>query len=443
MTCEQVRDELVAYAKNELPGTRHRAIDEHLARCQGCSRELEGTAQVLALTHTADEESVVRLVDEIIQDAIRRGATDIHLDGVREGMRVRLRVDGVLHETRTLTVEQREPVIARIKQQAGMNLTERRLPQTGQILLASGGKECDLRVSVCPFFHSEGIAMRILDRSSVLIGLDRLGLSPNMRAKLEGLAKQPSGLLISTGPTGSGKTTLLYSLLQGINSPEVNILTVEDPVEYLLPGVNQAAVNMKEGLSFPAALRTFLRHDPDVVMVAELRSLEIAELAVETSLTGHLVLSALHTRDAVEAVTRLKDIGIEPFLIASTLIGVLGHRLVRTVCLDCKTPYEPDEGALKQIGFAAGNRPRQFYRGAGCETCHMTGYKGRTGLFELLTFSPAVAEKIAQGAREEEIREAALADGSLTPFEADARSKITAGVTTVEEALRVRSGLLY
>jgi type II secretory ATPase GspE/PulE/Tfp pilus assembly ATPase PilB-like protein len=442
MTCEEVRDELIAYARGELDADRKAEVEEHLARCSGCTRELEGSLRVLALTQMADDVSIADLAKSLVEKALQRGASDLHLEMAARGEpRTRLRIGGVLHEGPSLTRQQHEPLVAHIKMMAGMNVTEKRVPQDGRIALSLEGKDYDLRVSTVPFLDGEGVVMRILDRSTVLIGLNKLGLYPRTLAQLETLIAQRDGLILTTGPTGAGKSTLLYSVLNRLNRPEVKILSVEDPVEYRLPGVNQLAVHRRSGVTFAAAMRAFMRQDPDIFMVGEMRDLETAEMCVQAALTGHLVLSALHTRDATGALTRLMDMGVEPFLVAATVIGVIGQRLVRRVCPGCQAAYEPSEETLAALGFTADRRPARFLHGTGCDACGATGYRGRIGLFELLTMSEELAHLVVARTPEASLRQRALEMDALWPFLADARAKIADGITTAEEVDRVLLGL--
>ncbi len=301
-----------------------------------------------------DEAPIIRIVNVIIQQAIKDRASDIHIEPDRRGVRVRYRIDGVLHEVMQVPKYVHAPLISRIKIMGDMNIAERRLPQDGRIHVRHEGKDFDLRVSSLPTVFGEKVVMRILDQSSILIGLNKLGMFPETQAELESVVIQPNGMILSTGPTGSGKTTTQYSILNKINSVEKNIITIEDPVEYQLRGLNQVHVNRKAGLTFANALRYFLRQDPDIIMVGEIRDLETAEIAIQAALTGHLVLSTLHTNDAPSAVTRMVDMGVEPFLIASSVIGVLAQRLARNICANCKEPYKPPADALRRVGFQAG-----------------------------------------------------------------------------------------
>lgn len=391
-----------------------------------------------SVTDEAQSGPIIRVVNAIIQQAIKDGASDIHVEPGSRHTRVRYRIDGVLHEIMQLPKYIQPPLLSRIKIMAEMNIAERRIPQDGRIGITYAGKDYDLRVSVLPTVFGEKAVMRILDKSSVMIGLNKLGFYPEVLARLETLIVQPNGMLLSTGPTGSGKTTTQYSILNKINSVEKNIITVEDPVEYQLAGISQVAVNRKAGLTFASALRSFLRQDPDIIMVGEIRDLETAETAIEASLTGHLVLSTLHTNDASQAVTRLVDMGVEPFLISASLVGVLAQRLARKVCSNCKAPYTPPPEAVARLGIKPDPDapPITFYRGRGCDNCRHTGYKGRTGIHELMVVNDEINDLVVRRAPVSEVREAARA-GGMKLLREDGMMKVVEGITTVEEVLRV------
>ncbi len=384
-----------------------------------------------------DEAPIIRVVNVIIQQAIKDRASDIHLEPDRRGVRIRYRVDGVLHEVMRVPKYVHAPLISRVKIMGDMNIAERRLPQDGRIHVRHESKDYDLRVSSLPTVFGEKVVMRILDQSSVLIGLNKLGMFPETQAELESVIVQPNGMILSTGPTGSGKTTTQYSVLNKINTVEKNITTIEDPVEYQLPGLNQVHVNRKAGLTFANAMRSFVRQDPDIIMVGEIRDLETAEMAVQASLTGHLVLSTLHTNDAPSAVTRLVDMGVEPLLISASVIAVLAQRLGRKICPNCKEPYKPPAEALNRVGFQVDNLDEVvFYRGRGCEQCRHTGYYGRIGMFELMMMTEEIADLIVKRAPLSEVRNAALANG-MKVLKVDGFQKVLEGMTTVEEVMRV------
>ena len=384
-----------------------------------------------------EEAPIIRIVNTILLYAIKEGASDIHIEPQSKGVRVRYRIDGVLHEQMKIPQYVLNPLISRVKIMSEMNIAERRIPQDGRIKITMQGKEFDMRVNTCPSVFGEKIVMRILDKSSVMLGLDKIGLYEDMQAMLLDIAMQPNGMLIVCGPTGSGKTTTLYSLLNVVSSIEKNVSTVEDPVEYQLPGLTQVQVNRKAGLTFATALRAFLRQDPDVIMVGEIRDLETAEIAVQASLTGHLVLSTIHTNDAPSSATRLGDMGVEPFLISASLSGAMAQRLARSICKNCKEEYEPPRETLLRFGFDPLKHPDQkFYRGRGCDVCKQTGFKGRTGIYELMQINEELQELIVRRAPVTEVKEAARANGMMT-LQEDGFRKCKDGHTTVEEVMRV------
>ncbi|NUP98268.1 MAG: Flp pilus assembly complex ATPase component TadA [Armatimonadetes bacterium] len=385
----------------------------------------------------ADMAPIIRIANTIIIKSIQDGASDIHVEPQRRNVRVRYRVDGVLHEMMTVPKYVHPPLLSRFKIMAEMDIAERRKAQDGRIAIKHGNKDYDLRVSVIPTVNGEKAVMRILDKSSVLLGLGKLGLFPDTQASLEDLIAQPYGIFLSCGPTGSGKTTTQYSVLNKLNSVERNIITIEDPVEYQLPGISQVPVNRKAGVDFSSALRAFLRQDPDIIMVGEIRDLETAEIAVEASLTGHLVLSTIHTNDAPSSVTRLTDMGVEAFLIAASLIGAMAQRLIRKICPECKVAYNPPVESLSRFGFR--HEPGQvitFYRGQGCSNCRETGYKSRWGIYELLQVNSEISELIVKGASVQELKEACRAAGMRT-LQEDGLKKVVEGATTIEEVMRV------
>ena len=396
-----------------------------------------GDEDVDKVTQLAEEAPIIRVVNVIIQKAIQQRASDIHVEPDRRGVRIRYRIDGVLHEVMTIPKYVHQPLISRIKIMADMNIAERRLPLDGRIHVRVEGKDYDMRVSTLPTVFGEKAVMRILDQSSVLIGLNKLGILPDTLADLESVIVQPNGMILTTGPTGSGKTTTQYAVLNKINSVERNIITIEDPVEYQLPGINQVHVNRKAGLTFANAMRSFLRQDPDIIMVGEIRDLETASIAVEAALTGHLVLSTLHTNDAPSAITRLVDMGVEPFLISASVIAVLAQRLARRICDNCKEPYNPPVEALARIGFKPPeDREITFYRGRGCEQCLHTGYWKRIGLYELFLMNEELQDLIVARAPLSEIREAAIASG-MKSLKEDGFAKVMEGITSFEEVMRV------
>lgn len=384
-----------------------------------------------------DEAPIVRVVNLIISQAINDKSSDIHIEPDAKSVRVRYRVDGVLHEVMQPPKHIQAPMVSRIKIMSNLDIAERRIPQDGKIHLKHDGREYDLRVSTLPCVHGEKVVMRILDRGSVMIGLGKLGFYPEIQAQLESMVDKPYGMVLVTGPTGSGKSTTLYSVLNRLNTVGVNIMTVEDPVEYQIAGINQVQQNNKAGLTFASALRSFLRQDPDIIMVGEIRDGETATIAVESALTGHLVLSTLHTNDSAGAVTRLIEMGIEPFLCSSSLICVLAQRLARTICPNCKEAYIPPMESIRKFGLAAYTDSEiTFYKGRGCDTCKMSGYKGRTGIHELLVMSDRIRSLILQRCSTAEIRQCAIEEGMKTMPD-DGLRKVLDGITTIEECLRV------
>ena len=410
-----------------------------LGASQDEDEDAESRIETDKIADVADEAPIIRIAKVVIQRAVTERASDIHIEPARNGVRIRYRIDGVLHEVMRLPKYVHSPLISRFKIMSGMNIAERRVPQDGRIHIRHAGKDYDLRASNIPTTNGEKAVMRILDKSSIQVGLEQLGLQPQMQARVEKLIVQPNGMILSTGPTGSGKTTTQYSILNRINSVETNIITIEDPVEYELEGISQVHVNRKAGLTFAVALKYFLRQDPDIILVGEIRDLETSEIAVQAALTGHLVLSTLHTNDAPSTVTRMIDMGVEPFLIASAMIASMSQRLARRICPDCKQPYEPRKDLLLGFGFdpdAPENREQKFYRGVGCENCRFTGYRGRVGIYELMEMNPELAELIVKRASAGQIKEAALAAGMIT-LAKDGFEKAKLGLTNPDDLVRV------
>ena len=397
-------------------------------------------ADIFELKESADEAPVVRLVNMILVDAIRRGASDIHLEPYEKVFRVRFRVDGVLHEIMTPPKRLETALTSRVKIMSTMDIAERRLPQDGRIKLRYNQREIDFRVSTLPTIFGEKTVLRILDKESLQLDLTMLGFDPWSLEQFNKAIHQPYGMILITGPTGSGKTTTLYSAIHTINSPDVNIMTAEDPVEYNLKGVNQVQINEGIGRTFGAALRSFLRQDPDVILVGETRDLETAQIGIRAALTGHLVLSTLHTNDCPGTVARLLDMGIPPFLVSSALTLILAQRLGRKICKDCKQPYEADEESLVPYGHVPqGLGKVQFYKGKGCHTCSFTGMKGRVAVYEVMPIGDELRELILRNAPTSEILQLALAQGMKT-LRQNALQKVIDGVTTLEEVLRVTLG---
>ncbi len=390
------------------------------------------------LAEMAQDASVIKLVNEILLEAINERASDVHIEPFENDLKIRYRVDGVLRNTNVPPQirQLQAAIISRIKILSNLNIAERRLPQDGSFKIKVHGREIDLRVSIIPMVFGEGVVMRILDKQSILLSLEDLGFDPEMLAEFQHVISQPHGILLVTGPTGSGKTTTLYAALNGIVSDEIKCLTVEDPVEYHLDGINQVGVNLKAGLTFARGMRSFLRHDPDVIMVGEIRDLETAETAVQASLTGHLVLSTLHTNDAPSATTRLLDMGVEPFLVASSVEAVLAQRLVRTICKHCKEAYTPEK---VDVPPDFGWQGEQVYRGRGCRECRNSGFSGRKGVFELMKLNDEVRELVLQRASSGKIRNRALQDGMIA-LRDDGWRKVRSGITTISEVVQATKG---
>ncbi|RMG04020.1 MAG: type II secretion system protein GspE [Nitrospirae bacterium] len=386
------------------------------------------------LKDLASEAPIIKLVNLIITRAVENRASDIHLEPYEDELKVRYRIDGVLHEVESTPRRLQPAIISRIKIMAKLNIAERRLPQDGKIKLKVSGKDIDMRISTIPVLHGESVVIRLLDRESIVIDLERLGFPEDTLSSFNRLIGLPNGIILVTGPTGSGKTTTLYGALDKINSPEKKIITVEDPIEYQLKGVNQIQVKPQIGLNFANTLRHIVRQDPDIIMIGEIRDLETAEIAIQASLTGHLVFSTLHTNDAPSAITRLIDMGVEGYLLASTLRGILAQRLVRQICPECK---EVDHDTLPEERMLL-NIPQDItlYRGSGCEHCAGTGFYGRTGIFELLTIDEDLRKLISKDTDSATIRKAARSSGMRTLSE-DGAKKVMQGVTTISEVIRV------
>jgi general secretion pathway protein E/type IV pilus assembly protein PilB len=391
----------------------------------------------------AQEASVVRLVNEILVEAVEARASDVHIESQAAGLKIRYRVDGMLQSQPVPPEISRfqAAIISRLKIMARLNIAEKRLPQDGRIKLRMSGREIDIRVSVIPMLHGEGIVMRLLDKGRMNFSLVALGMEPELHTRYSDLIRMPHGIVLVTGPTGSGKTTTLYSSLMEIKSEDTKIITTEDPVEYQLEGINQIQVHPKIGLTFAASLRSILRHDPDVVLVGEIRDQETAENAIQASLTGHLVFSTLHTNDAPSAYTRLVDMGIEPFLVASTVESVMAQRLVRKLCKECREAYKPERDDLpKDFPWDEYQQSgKTLFRPKGCRSCRQLGFTGRQGIFELCVTTDAVRQLAHDRSSSWEIRQAARKDGMRTLRE-DAWCKVLNGITTVDEVLRVTKG---
>lgn len=396
--------------------------------------------EAVDLLDSEDEAPIIRLINSVISQSVKEGASDIHIEPAERDIVVRFRIDGILYEKIRAPKRLQSSILSRVKIQAGLNIAEKRLPQDGRIRIKIAGKDIDIRVATAPTSYGERITMRLLDRSSILLDLQDLGFSPDHLDQMSGLIRKSHGIILVTGPTGSGKTTSLYACLSSINRPDLNILTIEDPVEYQLDGVSQTQVSPKIDLSFSSGLRSFLRHDPDVIMVGEIRDLETAEISIQAALTGHLVLSTIHTNDAAGGVTRLVDMGVEPFLVASSVVGLLAQRLVRTLCSDCKEPYAATSDEISQLGLSAemvGKSPK-LWRGRGCQACFGTGYRGRTGIYELLVPNDEIRQLILKNVDSNTIKEKARSMGMRTLREDGAR-RVLVGITSSAEILRVTS----
>jgi type IV pilus assembly protein PilB len=398
--------------------------------------EEDDSAEVEAGLTAADEAPIVKLVNSLIADAVRKGASDIHIEPYERSMRVRFRIDGVLQEMMAPPFKFKAAILSRLKIMAELDIAERRVPQDGRIKIKVINRTIDLRVSSLPTIFGEKIVMRILDKTNLNIDLEKLGFEPASMKEFVAAIANPYGMVLVTGPTGSGKTTTLYSALSRVNTPEVNVMTAEDPVEYNLDGINQVLVNEEIGLTFSAALKAFLRQDPNIIMVGEIRDLDTASIAVKAALTGHLVLSTLHTNDAPSAIGRMIDMGIEPFLVASSVNIILAQRLVRKVCNACKKPIALSDEVLKELQLshedAAGGT---FAEGQGCVECNNTGYRGRQGVYEVLPMTPAIRDLVLERASANEIKRVGIEQGMLT-LRRDALEKLKRGLTTVEEVLK-------
>ncbi len=391
-------------------------------------------ASAIAPENLANEAPIIRLVNTIIAGAVKAGASDIHLEPFEDEVKVRYRIDGVLQETHSPPKNLYAAVISRVKLMAGMDITERRIPQDGRIRIRLDLRDLDLRVAVAPTLHGEAAVLRILNRESILLNLDQLGLFADNLVIFDELIAKPHGMILVTGPTGSGKTTTLYAALQKLNDVSRKIITIEDPIEYQLKGVNQMQANAKVDFSFAQGLRTIVRHDPDIILVGEIRDRETAEVAIQSALTGHLVLATLHTNDASSAFTRLIDMGVEEFLVASTVRGVLAQRLVRQICPHCKEPYHLNKQEVALLGEADPNAV--YYHGVGCEQCNFIGYRRQIGLFEMLKTTEEVERLVMERSSAGRIREAALGQG-MTTLRQDGLRKVKNGITTLSEVLRV------
>ena len=406
------------------------AEDLHLSGgLEGLVDDIPAAADLL---DAQDDAPIIRLINGLIAEAVRLGASDIHIESFDAALVVRFRVDGVLREVLSLSQRLAPLLVSRVKVMARLDIAEKRVPQDGRISLSLGGRSLDVRVSTLPSRAGERVVMRILDQAQAGLALEDLGMTPSVFATFSAALREPNGIILVTGPTGSGKTTSLYAGLGLLNEASRNILTIEDPVEYAVSGIGQTQVNTKVGMTFAAGLRAILRQDPDVVMVGEIRDVETAQIAVQASLTGHLVLSTVHTNDAVGAITRLRDMGVEPFLLASTLRVIVAQRLVRRLCQACRKPEAADPATARLVAVPPG---RTIYRAAGCGACNHTGYVGRIGVYEAVRIDDRIRRLIGENASEDAI--AAIAFEGAPTLTQEARALVAAGVTTVEEAIRV------
>jgi general secretion pathway protein E len=396
----------------------------------------EEMAEPEDLLDASDEAPMIRLVNSILFQAVQQRASDIHFEPFEREVAIRYRIDGVLYNVLSPPKRLQSALLSRIKIMAGMNIAEKRLPQDGRIGLKMGGREIDIRVSDVPTAHGERLVLRLLDKTSLLLNLEDIGLSAEGLSIIHQLIQMAHGIVLVTGPTGSGKTTTLYSGLNRINSSDKNIITIEDPIEYQLKGIGQIQVNPKINLTFASGLRSILRQDPDIIMVGEIRDTETAEIAIHASLTGHLVLSTLHTNDSAGAITRLLDMGIEPFLVSSSVIAIVAQRLVRLICSECRISYHPTAEELHKLGMKKNGPDILFHRGKGCPHCMNTGYRGRSGIYEILMLDDEVRNMILSKMDSGRIKAKAVSKGMVTLREDGAR-RVTAGATTTEEVLRV------
>lgn len=426
-------DHLVEQKINELYGGEEKAMDDILGQLDGGLNFKGGEAE---MEDEANSAPIVRYVDLVMYQAIKEKASDIHFEPFESEFKIRYRVDGALYEMTPPPVHLALPIISRVKVMANMNIAERRIPQDGRIVKQVGDQSVDMRVSSLPTQYGESVVLRVLDRNSVNLNLNNLGLPEHIHEYIEDTIRMPNGIFIVTGPTGAGKTTTLYAALREINTIDTKLLTAEDPVEYDVDGIIQVPVNDAIGMTFERVLRAFLRQDPDKILVGEMRDLDTAKIAIQASLTGHLVLSTLHTNDAAGAVTRLVDMGTQPFLVAASLEGILAQRLLRTICPDCRSPYEPSEAMLSQLGVAPHELgDKNFYTGSGCAACGESGYKGRAGLYELLNVTDPIRDLIIERAPSVVVKQKAIELG-MTTLREDGLRCIYEGRTTIEEVLK-------
>lgn len=431
------RDEEILDAVERLYGVGTQSLETIIEEAGRDVYDISDEADADHLRDMASEAPIIRLVNRLILNAVELRASDIHFEPFEDEFKVRYRIDGVLNDVEAPPRRLQAAVISRVKIMAKLDIAERRLPQDGRIKLKVSDKEIDFRVSTIPTLFGESLVMRVLDRDTLLLDLEELGFPDNTLSQYISLISQPYGMILVTGPTGSGKTSTLYTTLEKINSPENKIITLEEPVEYQLMGINQIQVNQKIGMTFANGLRSIVRQDPDIILVGEIRDRETAEIAVQSALTGHLLFSTLHTNDAAGAVTRLLDMGVENFLLSSTLLGVLAQRLVRTLCPDCKEIVRPEEKLLKAMDLDDDEVERiDFFAGKGCEGCRNTGFKGRSAIFEYLPVDDDIRREITGRSSSERIKDVAVKKGMLT-LRQDGWRKVRQGITTISEVLRV------
>lgn len=433
--------EIILTAMNDCYNQEHGAASQMIADLGSDGNRDDGDVEIYDLLDNSQHAPIIKLLNLILSEAIQQGASDIHFEPQETGLRVRYRIDGVLQNRHTPAQEFQTQLLTRIKVMAKLDIAEHRLPQDGRIKLKMGRREIDFRVSTVPVAGGERIVMRILDKGNVILGLDSIGMLPQVFEEFKKLISIPEGVVLVTGPTGSGKTTTLYSAICELYNDETNIMTIEDPVEYNLKGIAQIGVHHKIKLDFATGLRHILRQDPDIIMIGEIRDKETAEIAIQASLTGHLVLSTLHTNDAPSAITRLVDMGIEPYLLSSCVVGVLAQRLVRRICPECKFAYNPTDRELQSLGLKRENLENgHLYQGKGCQACFDSGYKGRHGIYELMSVNNAIRKQIVKSADAVELRQIALDTGTLSLL-IHGGELVRQGITTVAEVLRVTRGL--
>lgn len=434
--------EMILAAIHDCYEREHGAASQLMADLSGDNSRNEGEIEVFDLLDDSSAQApIIKIINLILTEAIQQGASDIHFEPLESGLRVRYRIDGVLQSRHSPAQEFQAPLLTRIKVMAKLDIAEHRLPQDGRIKLRMGRREIDFRVSTVPVSGGERIVLRILDKGNVILGLDKIGMPQQLYSEFKRLISLPEGVMLVTGPTGSGKTTTLYSSICDLYNDETNIMTIEDPVEYNLKGIAQIGVHHKINLNFATGLRHILRQDPDIIMIGEIRDVETAEIAIQASLTGHLVLSTLHTNDAPSAITRLVDMGIEPYLLSSSVVGVLAQRLVRRICPDCREPYQPTERELMNIGLEAKDLPHgHLFHGKGCGSCYGSGYKGRHAIYELMNVNNEIKKQIVKSPDAVELRSLALKLG-MTSLLSHGSEIVKEGITTVAEVLRVSRGV--